>query len=94
MNFVEAILHCPYCHRQHIDEGAWAQREHKTHLCAHCGQEFDVSHPVCVGVAGHGTIEDFRRQLIAELKAAIPRCSPVLVDVIKVIENFHPRQRP
>lgn len=46
-----AILHCPHCHRRHIDHGAWSVTPHKTHLCEHCGKEFDVSHPICYGVA-------------------------------------------
>lgn len=34
------ILYCPKCDVQHIDEGVWATKEHKTHQCQACGHEW------------------------------------------------------
>lgn len=31
------VLFCPKCGFRHVDEGEWATREHRTHLCARCG---------------------------------------------------------
>lgn len=28
---------CPECGLNHVDEGVWAKRPHKTHLCSGCG---------------------------------------------------------
>lgn len=48
------VLHCPECDARHIDEGDWAARPHKTHLCAACGHEWrPFDHPT-VGIAGCG----------------------------------------
>lgn len=48
---IDMVLHCPQCHKQHIDrnEGAgmlaedvlsygepWRNRPHRSHLCHHC----------------------------------------------------------
>ena len=30
-------LHCPECHRLHLDEGVWAKKPHHTHSCQYCG---------------------------------------------------------
>jgi predicted RNA-binding Zn-ribbon protein involved in translation (DUF1610 family) len=30
-------IECPSCGAQHIDEGVWKTRLHKTHLCGRCG---------------------------------------------------------
>lgn len=46
----EAILNCPRCEKQHIDEGEWAKRLHHTHRCLHCGHEFRIE-PYTFGVA-------------------------------------------
>jgi hypothetical protein len=45
------VLHCPRCGLQHVDEGEWATRAHKTHLCAGCGQEWRPKETATVGVA-------------------------------------------
>jgi hypothetical protein len=46
---------CPKCGRQHIDEGEWAEREHRTHRCVGvdgCGHEWTPLEGVAtVGVA-------------------------------------------
>lgn len=34
-------IHCPGCGKQHIDVGEWEDTPHHTHLCEHCGLEFD-----------------------------------------------------
>jgi len=39
-NPIEMILHCPMCHAQHEDEGEFAKRPHRTHLCLQCGHEW------------------------------------------------------
>lgn len=31
------LLWCPECGERHIDEGAFATKEHHTHACQHCG---------------------------------------------------------
>lgn len=31
------VICCPACGRQHIDDGEWAERPHRTHLCSGCG---------------------------------------------------------
>ncbi len=38
--YLNQILHCPKCEKQHVDEGEWAKRLHRTHLCAFCGHEW------------------------------------------------------
>lgn len=43
-------LHCPFCHEQHIDEGEWATRPHKTHLCAYCEHQWRPANIPTVGV--------------------------------------------
>lgn len=30
---IPVVLHCPYCKKQHVDEGQWATRPHRTHAC-------------------------------------------------------------
>lgn len=44
------ILYCPRCHAQHVDEGEWATRPHRTHLCASCGAEWRPCALATVGV--------------------------------------------
>jgi rubredoxin len=34
---IPMVLHCPECGKQHLDEGVWETREHRTHQCQHCG---------------------------------------------------------
>lgn len=49
---VPMVLHCPRCEVQHLDEGEWETREHRTHQCQHCGHLWRPVHelPTC-GVA-------------------------------------------
>lgn len=44
-----ALLWCPFCNIQHIDEGEWATRPHHTHLCHACGEKWRVE-PYFYGV--------------------------------------------
>jgi hypothetical protein len=45
---VAGILFCPSCGKQHVDEGEWATRPHRRHLClddargAGCGARWEV----------------------------------------------------
>lgn len=47
---IEMLLDCPKCGLAHVDEGEWATRHHRTHLCARCGELFRPSHRSTVGV--------------------------------------------
>jgi hypothetical protein len=33
---IPVVLYCPDCRRPHIDEGEWATRPHRRHLCEFC----------------------------------------------------------
>jgi len=33
-------LNCPVCDIPHFDEGEWATRPHRTHLCGGCGTKW------------------------------------------------------
>jgi predicted RNA-binding Zn-ribbon protein involved in translation (DUF1610 family) len=52
---MQAFLFCPQCHKQHIDEGEFATRVHRTHRCVDdaagsgCGFEWRVE-PAVFGV--------------------------------------------
>ncbi len=43
-------LHCPECHRLHVDEGVWATQVHHTHSCQHCGMTWRPAVVATVGV--------------------------------------------
>jgi len=51
------VLHCPACGLRHVDEGEWATRPHKTHLCVSdvfykgCGHKWTPTDAPTVGVA-------------------------------------------
>lgn len=47
-----AILHCPECGVQHVDDGEWATRVHRTHQCQACGHEWRPCEYPTFGVAG------------------------------------------
>jgi hypothetical protein len=47
----EMLLHCPECQKQHLDEGVWRHRVHRTHLCQHCGHLWRPFEFPTVGVA-------------------------------------------
>jgi hypothetical protein len=46
---LQALLFCPFCHAQHVDEGVWSSRAHHTHLCAKCRGVWRVE-PYVIGV--------------------------------------------
>ena len=48
---IPMVLACPTCHERHVDEGEWATRPHKTHLCSRCGALFRPANVPTVGVA-------------------------------------------
>lgn len=33
MKAIRALLFCPRCKSQHVDEGEWVKRSHETHRC-------------------------------------------------------------
>lgn len=33
---IPMVLHCPYCHTQHLDKGEWATKAHTSHRCHVC----------------------------------------------------------
>ena len=43
-----ALLWCPFCRKQHIDEGVWRTKPHRTHRCVDdadgkgCGREWTL----------------------------------------------------
>lgn len=45
-----AILACPRCGVQHVEQGKWAAFDHRRHLCYACHRFFEVPQPN-VGVA-------------------------------------------
>lgn len=47
---IPLILFCPACGHQHIDEGEWATKPHKTHLCEACETDWRPSMKPTVGV--------------------------------------------
>lgn len=47
---IASILPCFHCGRLHIDEGEWATRIHRTHLCMFCGATWRPSPFPTVGV--------------------------------------------
>lgn len=53
---IPVVLHCPSCKKQHVDEGKWATKPHRTHVCVTdavgkgCGKPFTPSGHRTVGV--------------------------------------------
>lgn len=47
---IPMILPCPKCGKKHVDEGEWATKLHRTHLCAFCRLAFRPAHVSTVGV--------------------------------------------
>lgn len=62
-----ALLFCPRCQKQHVDEDEWKYRPHHTHLCLHCKFEWRVE-PYCVGVSAGTTVdmEEFETRDLGE----------------------------
>lgn len=50
---IDMILHCPNCHRQHVDkaEGEWTNPPHRSHLCHFCGSVWRPADVATNGVA-------------------------------------------
>jgi len=46
---IKVTIYCPHCNGQHIDEGKYAIKPHRLHLCFHCGKKFKVAKPT-IGV--------------------------------------------
>jgi predicted RNA-binding Zn-ribbon protein involved in translation (DUF1610 family) len=44
------VIHCPACGTQHIDEGKWADKPHKSHRCEECGRIFKTANIPTIGV--------------------------------------------
>lgn len=51
VNPVPMNLNCPCCNAEHLDEGEWATRPHKTHQCQGCGHEWRPFEYATVGIA-------------------------------------------
>lgn len=70
---VPLLLACPLCHHRHVDEGEWATKPHRTHLCSTCGHKWQPLDFATVGVvdASRGLFTDaFVRALgDAEIRA-------------------------
>jgi hypothetical protein len=43
-------IECPHCGALHVDEGEWAVKPHKTHLCLSCTKTFTPFDFYTVGV--------------------------------------------
>lgn len=51
---IPVVIHCPKCGLQHVDEGEWTMRAHRTHLCAKCGETWTPCARPTVGVLALG----------------------------------------
>lgn len=40
---LELLIICPRCHMQHVDEGRFAKKPHRSHACQGCGLTFQAS---------------------------------------------------
>lgn len=47
---IPMIICCLSCGQQHVDEGIWATKPHRTHLCKYCGLEWRPAPVYTVGV--------------------------------------------
>lgn len=47
---IPMFLKCPNCGAPHYDEGEWATKPHRTHLCGNCKTEWAPSHHYTVGI--------------------------------------------
>jgi Recombination endonuclease VII len=54
---VPMILYCPVCAHQHVDEGPWALRIHRSHACQKCGM---VGRPALVATVGVRFLPGFK----------------------------------
>ncbi len=50
------VLHCPVCHKQHIDKPnearGWTNPPHRSHECQHCGTVWRPADVATTGVEG------------------------------------------
>lgn len=53
------VIHCPRCGAQHVDEGEFAERPHRAHLCAGCGETWQ---PCALPTVGVRSIEEGPRR--------------------------------
>lgn len=56
---IKLSLCCPKCSFPHYDEGEWATKEHRTHLCASCQKEWRPYPFPTFGVRGFTLFPDF-----------------------------------
>ena len=55
---IKVAVFCSFCHGQHIDEGKYAIKPHKVHLCFHCRKKFKVTRPnIGVRISSNMTLE-------------------------------------
>lgn len=40
LQILKIEIYCPKCNEQHIDKNEWETKQHKTHLCEYCGNEW------------------------------------------------------
>lgn len=63
---IPMVLHCPHCKKQHIDEGKWATKPHRTHACVDdaagsgCGKPFTPSARRTFGVLYADIVPELR----------------------------------
>lgn len=92
-------LWCPQCSRPHVDEGEWAHRAHRTHMCATCGHEWTpydyttvgVPHGLLPGVAVTPQFKDdtearryWLQQLAALDREHRERAKPIMDELVKI----------
>ncbi|MCF4166374.1 hypothetical protein L2U69_12025 [Zavarzinia compransoris] len=91
---IPMILHCPFCHQQHIDAPSpgWNNPSHRSHLCSCCGtiwRPADVPTTGVFAIKTKGTADrmiDARRP-IAELEAGAENAR--LIDALTKIERVY-----
>lgn len=47
---IPMIMHCPECHKRHVDQGTFAHKPHHTHACQFCGFVWRPAIVTTVGV--------------------------------------------
>ena len=63
---IPALLYCPFCREQHVDEGEWVEHPHHTHLCASCARTWRVE-PYCYGLLAVPVPEENRQTILLAL---------------------------
>jgi hypothetical protein len=82
---IPMILHCPECGHQHIDEGEWATRPHKNHLCQFCDHLWK---PAIIPTVGVINLSEDHQHEIDVLKAEVNRLKRLLEDCAVSRYNF------